>query len=120
MKGVDFVATNPDWVCPTSFGSVPDCGSVCEMLYRATERRPKFIGKPQPDMVLLALERYGFKKEDAVMIGDRVYTDIACGVNAGIDTAFVLSGEGVPEDIEKFKVTPSGTYRNIAEILSLM
>ena len=50
MKGVDFVATNPDWVCPTSFGSVPDCGSVCEMLYRATERRPKFIGKPQPDM----------------------------------------------------------------------
>lgn len=120
MKGVDFVATNPDWVCPTSFGSVPDCGSVCEMLYRATGRRPKFIGKPQPDMVLLALERYGFKKEDAVMIGDRVYTDIACGVNAGIDTAFVLSGEGVPEDIEKFKVTPSGTYRNIAEILSLM
>ncbi|MBQ4061588.1 MAG: HAD-IIA family hydrolase, partial [Christensenellaceae bacterium] len=83
MKGVDFVATNPDWVCPTSFGSVPDCGSVCEMLYRATGRRPKFIGKPQPDMVLLALERYGFKKEDAVMIGDRVYTDIACGVNAG-------------------------------------
>ena len=120
MKGVDFVATNPDWVCPTSFGSVPDCGSVCEMLYRATGRRPRFIGKPQPDMVLLALEHYGFKKEDAVMIGDRVYTDIACGVNAEIDTAFVLSGEGVPEDIEKFQVTPTAIYKDISEILSLM
>ena len=120
MKGVDYVATNPDWVCPTSFGSVPDCGSVCEMLYRATGRHPRFIGKPHPDMVLLALDRYGYKKEDAVMIGDRVYTDIACGVNAEIDTAFVLSGEGVIEDIKKFNVIPSGTYKNISEILNLM
>ena len=49
-----------------------------------------------------------------------IYTDIACGVNAGIDTAFVLSGEGVPEDIEKFGVHPSETYRDIREILSHM
>ena len=42
--GVDFAATNPDWVCPTPWGSVPDCGSVCEMLFRATGRKPKVIG----------------------------------------------------------------------------
>lgn len=119
-KGVDFIATNPDWVCPTSYGSVPDCGSVCEMLFRATGRRPKFIGKPEPDMALLSMAKYGFSKEETMLIGDRVYTDIACGVNAGIDTAFVLSGEGVVEDIEKFNVKPAGIYKNIREILDKM
>lgn len=119
-RGVDFVATNPDWVCPTSYGSVPDCGSVCEMLFRATGRRPKFIGKPEPEMALLSLEKYGYTPEQAVLVGDRVYTDIACGVNAGVDTAFVLSGEGVPEDIERFNVHPTGIYQNIREIYEKM
>ena len=119
-RGVDFVATNPDWVCPTSYGSVPDCGSVCEMLFRATGRRPKFIGKPEPEMALLSMERYGYSREETVLIGDRIYTDIACGVNAGSDTAFVLSGEGVPADIEKFHIRPSETYRNIRDIFERM
>ena len=115
-RGVDFVATNPDWVCPTWYGSVPDCGSVCEMLYRATERRPRFIGKPQPEMVQLALERTGFSAEEAVIIGDRLYTDIACGVNAGIDSVFVLSGEGTMADIETYHVYPTWIYDNIAQL----
>ena len=97
-RGVDFIAANPDWVCPTWYGAVPDCGSVCEMLRRATGRRPQFIAKPEPAMALLALERTGMPAEAAVMVGDRMYTDIAAGANAGIDTAFVLSGEGTIAD----------------------
>ena len=58
-RGVDYIATNPDWVCPTWYGSVPDCGSVCGMLLRATGRQPQVIGKPQPAMALLALELAG-------------------------------------------------------------
>ena len=54
-RGVDYIATNPDWVCPTWYGYVPDCGSVAEMIYNATKKRPKFIGKPQPDMAQLAI-----------------------------------------------------------------
>ena len=119
-RGVDWIATNPDWVCPTSYGSVPDCGSVCQMLSRATGKEPHFIGKPEPDMALLSMEKYGCTPEETVLVGDRIYTDIACGVNAGIDTAFVLSGEGVPADIEKFGVHPTETYRDIREILSHM
>ncbi len=115
---VDYIATNPDWVCPTWYGSVPDCGSFCEMLYRATGKRPKFIGKPQPDMVYLALERTGFNKEDALMIGDRLYTDVACGVNAGIDSVFVLSGEGTLEDLKASETRPTFIYQNIREILN--
>lgn len=71
-------------------------------------------------MALLSMERYGFTKAETVMIGDRIYTDIACGINAGIDTAFVLSGEGVEADIEKYQLRPTGIYRDIGEILTLM
>ena len=115
-RDIDYIATNPDWVCPTEYGYVPDCGSVAEMIYNATKKRPKFIGKPEPEMVYLAIEKYGFKKEDAVIIGDRLYTDIACGKNAGICSIFVLSGEGTTEDIAKYNVTPDFTYKNIKEL----
>ena len=115
-RGVDFIATNPDWVCPTWYGSVPDCGSVCEMLYRATGRRPRVIGKPQPAMALLAMEKWGYPKEQTMLVGDRLYTDIACGVNAGIDTAFVLSGEGTLADLEASEVKPTYVFDDIAAL----
>ena len=113
---IDYSATNPDWVCPTWYGSVPDCGSFCEMLYRATGKRPKFIGKPEPDMIYLALEKTGYKKEDALMLGDRLYTDIASGVNAGIDTVFVLSGEGTMKDLDTSEAKPTYIRENIREL----
>ena len=119
-RGVPFVATNPDWVCPTWYGSVPDCGSVCRMLTTATGREPVVIGKPQPEMALLAMEQTGFSPRETCLIGDRVYTDIACGVNAGIDTIFVLSGEGVMEDIEKYGVQPTYCMQNIREVLNTL
>ncbi|MBQ6698408.1 MAG: HAD-IIA family hydrolase [Oscillospiraceae bacterium] len=115
-RDVDFVATNPDWVCPTWYGYVPDCGSVCEMLYRATGKRPYFIGKPQPDMALMAMKKTGFSKEETVIFGDRLYTDIACGLNAGISTVFVLSGEGTLDDLKKSDAKPEFIYSNIREI----
>ena len=112
-QGVDYVATNPDWVCPTWYGSVPDCGSVSEMLYNATKRRPLFIGKPQPAMALLAMEKTGFLPEETALIGDRLYTDIACAVNAGIVSIFVLSGEGTMEDVAQSDVKPQYIYPDI-------
>ena len=115
-RGVKFIATNPDWVCPTWYGSVPDCGSFCEMLKRATGREPVFIGKPKPEMLLLAMEKYGYSKEETVMIGDRVYTDIASGYNAGVDTVLVLSGEGTVADAESSDTKPTYIMQNIREV----
>ena len=115
-RGVTWLATNPDWVCPTRYGAVPDCGSVCQMLTNATGREPIFIGKPQPAMAELAMRRTGFGREETVLIGDRVYTDIACAVNAGIDSILVLSGEGTREDTEKFGVRPTWIYDDIAAV----
>ena len=113
---VDYIATNPDWVCPTQYGSVPDCGSFCEMLWRSTGRRPRFIGKPRPDMIDLALKKTGYTREDAIMLGDRLYTDIAAGVNAGIDTVFVLSGEGTLDDLETSPEKPTYVRLHIREL----
>jgi len=119
-RGVEFIATNPDWVCPTWYGYVPDCGSVCEMLFRATGRRPLFIGKPQPEMALLAMERFGYSKEQTMMVGDRLYTDIASGINAGIDACFVLSGEGTLEDLKTSETQPTMIYENIRALLTAL
>ena len=95
-RELPYIATNPDYVCPTEFGSVPDCGSVCDMLYNVSGRRPIFIGKPSPLMPRLAMEKWGCTPEETMVIGDRIYTDIKSGLNAGTLTALVMSGETTP------------------------
>lgn len=111
-----YIATNPDWVCPTSYGYVPDCGSVAEMIKRATGKSPVFIGKPKPEMLLLAMEKFGYSKIETLMIGDRVYTDIASGYNAGVDTVLVLSGESTVADAESTDTKPTYIMKNIREL----
>ncbi len=115
-EDIDYIATNPDWVCPTWYGSVPDCGSIAQILCTATGKSPKFIGKPEPDMAHLAISKSAFTAEEAVLIGDRLYTDIACGVNAGMSTIFVLSGEGTMEDVKNSDKKPEFIYENIRRV----
>ena len=67
-------------------------------------------------MALMAMEKTGFSVEETALVGDRLYTDIACGVNAGITTVFVLSGEGTLDDVEKSKEKPTFIYENIRKI----
>lgn len=119
-RGADYIATNPDLVCPTWYGSVPDCGSVSQMLFNATKRKPIVIGKPNPDMVNLALSKTGFQKKDAVIIGDRLYTDIACGVNSGIDSVLVLSGETALSDVKTSEVKPTYIFNTITDVLKAL
>lgn len=119
-KGVEYIATNPDWVCPTSYGYVPDCGSFADILRRATGKIPTFIGKPKPEMLLLAMEKFGYSKDETVMVGDRVYTDIASGYNAGVDTVFVLSGEGTREDAENSDTKPTYILKNVRELYEII
>lgn len=117
QKDVVYLATNPDWVCPTEFGSVPDCGSICKMLEYATGKWPHFIGKPEPDMIHAACRETGISEKDTVVLGDRLYTDIAAGRNAGVDTICVLSGETTAAEILKSINPPTYTFYNVAELL---
>ena len=94
---IPYIATNPDLVCPTEFGSVPDCGSVSIMLKNVSGREPTFIGKPSPLMPTLAMDKWGIDKNETAVIGDRIYTDIKSGINAGAHSILVLSGETTEE-----------------------
>ncbi|MGN0538275.1 MAG: HAD-IIA family hydrolase [Candidatus Fimenecus sp.] len=116
-KDIPYIATNPDRGCPTEFGLVPDCFAICEALNYAAKRRPLYIGKPDGFMIDYCVERSPFTKEQTVVIGDRLYTDIASGVNAGVDTICVLSGESTAEDIEKSDIKPTYVFKDIKEIL---
>jgi len=116
---VEYYATNPDWVCPVDFGFVPDCGSMCFGIEKATGKKPIFIGKPQPTMINTVMKKFGFDKEETVVIGDRLYTDIASGVNAGVDTVLVLCGESTLKDLEESPVKPTFTFEETKVLLHL-
>lgn len=119
-RQIPYIATNPDYVCPTEFGSVPDCGSVCDMIYNATKKRPLVIGKPEPLMPQLAMERLGISRSEACCIGDRIYTDIRSGLNAGITTMLVLSGETTREILDASDVKPHFVLEDAGEILEAL
>ena len=115
-RDIPYYATNPDWVCPTEFGYVPDCGSMCEGYFRATGKRPIFIGKPSPEIVETVIRKKGAKKEEAVVVGDRLYTDMASGISAGVDTVCVLSGEVTEKEVAASEIQPTYTLDSIADI----
>lgn len=116
-RDLPYIATNPDYVCPTEYGSVPDCGSVCDMIYNATGKRPLVIGKPTALMPQLAMEQHGFMKEETAVIGDRIYTDIKSGLNAGITGILVMSGETTEEILAASKDKPHLVLADCGEML---
>ena len=111
-----YLATNPDLVCPVSFGYVPDCGSISVMLRNATGKYPSFIGKPEPTMIRIVMEKFGCTPDQTVVVGDRVYTDIASGYNAGVDTVGVLSGEATEADFRNTPTPPTYLLRDVKQI----
>ena len=113
---VPYYATNPDLRCPIDFGFVPDCGSICNMLQSTTDRSPIYLGKPNKEVVEYCLRQSGFSKEETVVIGDRLYTDIACGINACVDTALVLTGEASSTDLYDTQFPPTFTYETIYDL----
>ena len=119
-EDLPYIATNPDYVCPTEFGSVPDCGSVADMIFNATGKRPLFIGKPSPLMPTLAMGMTGCQKEETAVIGDRIYTDIKSGLNAGCFSILVMSGETTETILNASEDKPDLVLKDAGEILGLM
>ena len=121
-KGLPYIATNPDWVCPTDQPTVlVDCGSICKCLEGATGRVPDVvIGKPNPDILYGVLASKGVKPEEAAMVGDRIYTDVRTGVNAGALGVLVLSGETTMDIVRESDFEPSLICRDIEEFGDLL
>ena len=117
---IPYIATNPDYVCPTEFGSVPDCGSVADMLYNVSKRRPIFIGKPEPLMPELAMEKTGYTKKETAVIGDRIYTDVKSGLRAGALAVLVMSGETTKEILDASEDKPDLVLESAKEIIKYL
>ncbi len=115
-QDVVYIATNPDLICPVEFGFIPDCGSICGMIENATGKVPQYIGKPEPTMVDIVRAREGKSVNETVVVGDRLYTDIAVGLNAGVTAICVLTGEATVEEINRQEIKPTFTFADVQKI----
>ena len=114
--GVPYYATNPDRLCPTEYGYIPDCGATAALLEAATGRLPKYIGKPNAEMIRMGLEKLGAQAEHTAMVGDRLYTDMEMAFRAGTVSVLVLSGETKRDDLAAAPRQPDFVFKSVAEI----
>ena len=117
--GAKFIATNPDPSGPSPEGTLPATGSVCALISKATERDPYFVGKPNPLMMRSALNRIDAHSERAVMVGDRMATDVQSGLEAGVRTVLVLSGSTSKADVDTFPYRPNLVVESVADLVAL-
>ena len=117
---IPYIATNIDYVCPTEFGFVPDCGSLCDMIFTATGKKPIFIGKPEALMPQMAMDMTGYTKEQTVVIGDRIYTDVKRGIKAGTVSVLVMSGETTREILDASPDKPDLVLSSAKEIIDII
>lgn len=115
-EGLPYIATNPDRVCPTEYGYIPDCGSIAALIESATGRTPRFIGKPEPAFARMALNVLGTQAANTAMVGDRLYTDMAMAKRADMAGILVLSGESTAEDVEKTSEPPDFVFPSVREL----
>ncbi len=116
--GAHFIATNPDASGPGEGGVVPACGAMAALIEKASGMKPFFVGKPNPLMMRMALNHLGAHSENAVMVGDRMDTDIIAGVESGLETILVLSGISSREDVNRFPYQPTQIVNSVANILA--
>ncbi|SDB80541.1 NagD protein [Raineyella antarctica] len=120
IGGAKFIATNPDPTGPSPEGILPATGSVAALITRATGIEPYYCGKPNPYMMRAALNRIGAHSEQAVMIGDRMDTDVISGLEAGMRTILVLSGITQRGDLGRFPYRPTRICDSIADVVPLV
>lgn len=119
--GFPYIATHPDFNCPTETGFAPDIGAIMAFIEASAGRRPDVIlGKPYRGIVDEALCATGLEPHELAMVGDRVYTDIATGVNFGMTSILVLTGEARMEDLAKSDVQPHLIFERLSSMVEYL
>jgi 4-nitrophenyl phosphatase len=116
-QGVPFLGTNPDPSLPTPDGYIPGTGAILAALTAASGQSPLIMGKPSPVMYHIALSVLEVKPENALAIGDQMPTDIAAGVEAGCQTALVLTGVSTRETVAEFEFQPTYIANDLSELI---
>ncbi len=116
LSGAKLIGTNSDLTGPSEKGIVPACGALVAPIELATGRKAYFVGKPNPLMMRHAIKKIGCRREETLIIGDRMDTDIIAGIESEIDTALVLTGITSKEDLVLFPYQPDHLLQTVAEI----
>lgn len=120
-EGKPYIATHPDYNCPTETGFIPDMGAIMAFIEASTGRKADVIlGKPHRGIVDEALARTGYRLDEMAMVGDRLYTDVATGVNHGMLGILVLSGEATMEDVRASDVKPDLIFGKLADMIEYL
>lgn len=120
-KGALFVVTNPDLNCPSSEGPLPDAGAIASVIRKASGVYPNIIfGKPEPKLIEMVIRHNNVSKNEACMVGDRLYTDILAGIQAGTLTVLVLTGEATMEQAEKSPIKPHLIAKDIGVLADIL
>ncbi len=115
--GIPYIATHPDFNCPTETGWMPDVGAMIAFVKAATGKEPDLVvGKPNRLIVDAAATKMKLPVNQLAMVGDRLYTDIALGQSSGIVTVLVLSGETKIENLKDSPFQPDYTFQNLAGV----
>ncbi|MBU2665923.1 HAD-IIA family hydrolase [Actinoplanes bogorensis] len=115
--GAKFICTNPDATGPSNEGALPAAGSVAAMISKATGVEPYFVGKPNPMMMRSALNTIEAHSETTAMIGDRMDTDVLCGLEAGLHTILVMTGISTREEADRYPYRPSRIINSVADLI---
>src|SRR5205814_214332 len=115
--GARFIATNPDPTGPSAQGPLPATGSVAALISHATGVDPYFVGKPNPLMMRSALNAIDAHSESTAMVGDRMYTDMVSGLEAGLETILVLTGVTSSEEAERFPYRAARIVDSVADLV---
>lgn len=119
--GKPYIATHPDFNCPTETGFIPDMGAIMAFIKASTGRDADIIlGKPYKGIVEEALRRTGYSLNEMAMVGDRLYTDVATGVNHGMTGILVLSGEATLKDMEESEVKPHLIFGKLSDMIKYL
>ena len=113
--GAAFISTNKDHVFPSERGLVPGNGAFTKLVEHSTGVEPLFVGKPEPFMLELIQQKFGFEKEEMIMIGDNYQTDILTGIRMGIHTAHVNSGVNSTEEVQQEDAQPTYYLESLVE-----
>lgn len=116
-EGAEFLSTHPDLNCPVEGGFIPDSGAICALITASTGKTPRYFGKPCEDALQMIQDFTGVQREDMVVVGDRLYTDIALGFRHGVTSVLVLSGETSRADLEGSDVKPSLVVDTVGDLL---
>ena len=116
-RGAKLIGTNPDVSGPIENGIAPATKALISPIELATGKQAYFIGKPNPLMMRIALRRLGIQREETIIIGDRMDTDIVAGIEAEIDTCLVLSGISTRQTINEYAYRPRYVLQGVNEIV---